>query len=313
MAVLVLCAGLGTRLRPLTDHVPKPLHPIGDRPVLAHVLPRVAAFGGRVVVNAHHHRAQLKEFLGREARDVLLSEEAELLGTGGGLRRAVEVAGEPAAGEDFLVWNGDTLAELDVVGLRAAHRSGPGSAGATLVVRAAPGGAARGNVGVDGSGRVVRLRKEVVIPGETRAFDFTGIHVVGAELLAHLPRVGGLIEDFYLPLVARGAVLATFELPSPFHDIGTPAGYLEANLAWLAASGRDSFVAASANVDPGVAAAQAIIGAGARVAGAGHLRRCVVWPGATARAPRQDAIVTPFGEVDVWPLLTPRAEPGRSR
>src|SRR5580692_8566332 len=161
VAVMVLAAGLGTRLAPLSAWVAKPLVPVGDRPALAHVLERARDFGGPIVVNAHHHASQVAAFLERERDNILISHEKELLGTAGGVHRALDKLGS----QDVLVWNADILAPLDVAALRERHERGEGAGSdgggsavrATLVVSAAPDG---GNVGVDARGRVVRLRQE---------------------------------------------------------------------------------------------------------------------------------------------------------
>jgi mannose-1-phosphate guanylyltransferase len=315
MPAMILCAGLGTRLLPLTSWVAKPLVPVGDRPVLAHILERVRGFGGPVVINAHHHAEQFRAFLEREAPKVLLSYEKELLDTGGGVRQGLAVlsagagagagarasasasAGARAdagASADTLVWNGDSLIDIDLPALCAAHSLTPGSAGATLVVGPSGGG---GNIGLDVTGRVVRIRRETVLPGEVRGVDFLCIQIIGRDLSHRLPERGGLVEAFYLPLLTEGVVLRAWETSAPFHDIGTLPMYLAANLAWLAARGLPSFVADGAHVAARVTLDRSIVGQGASIEGEGSVSRCVVWPGARTVAPLEGAIVTPFGVV----------------
>jgi mannose-1-phosphate guanylyltransferase len=288
---MVLAAGLGTRLRPLTDLRAKPLVPVGDRPALAHVLDRLRAAGvPRVVVNAHHHADQLRAFVA-EHPDVALSEERELLGTAGGIAHAKELLG---AG-DVLLWNADILADVDVPALLAAHalqgvaRARDGRDHATLLVQGLAAG--QGSVGIDEAGRVVRLRLQR-FGAEARGAEFLGVHVLGAALRARLPERGGLIEDVYLPALARGAELWTQPFAGRWHDIGTVASYLDANLAWLEARGLTRWVGPRARVAEGVVLDHAVIGEGASVVGAGTLRRCVVWPGAAAKAPLRDEVVT---------------------
>jgi mannose-1-phosphate guanylyltransferase len=277
---MVLAAGLGTRLRPLTDRCAKPLVPVGDRPALAHVLDRLRAAGAsRLVVNAHHHADQLRAFASRQP-DVALSEEAELLGTAGGVARAAELLGEG----DVLLWNGDILGDVDARALVAAHR-----AAATLVVQ--PLAAGEGPVGLDADGRVVRLRRER-FGEEDRGGSFLGIYVLGAGLRARLPVRGGMIEDVLVPALARGEPVRAVLFEGPWRDIGTVASYLDANLAWLAARGTSSWMGPGARVAPGVTLDRAIVGAGAVVEGEGALARCVVWPGAHARAPLTDEVIT---------------------
>ena len=288
VATMILCAGLGTRLRPLSDICAKPLVPVGDRPALAHVVQAVLRAGAsRVVVNAHHRASDVRDFAEAHA-GVSVSDERELLGTAGGVHRARTLLG---AG-DVLVWNGDILLfaspPLDVAGLVASHAP---STGATLVVRPGPWGT--GNVGIDAEGKIVRLRRVTVREGEASGGEFLGIHVLGAALRAKLPERGCLVGDVYIPALHAGAELSAFTTEIPFYDIGTVASYLDANLAWLAARGDTSWIAAGASIASGVDPRGSVIGAGATVTGEGLLDRCVVWPGAHARAPLACAVVTP--------------------
>ncbi len=149
---MILAAGLGTRLRPLTDELPKPLVWVGDRPMVAHVAEQLAAGGIREAVLNAHHRAG--DFSGGALAGLPIAieivHEAQILGTAGGVANASRALGEG----DVVVWNGDILMELDVRALLAAH-AGAGE-GATLAV--SPRGVGEGTVGVDARGRVVRLR-----------------------------------------------------------------------------------------------------------------------------------------------------------
>ncbi len=284
---MVLSAGLGTRLRPLTDLRAKPLVPVGDRPAIAHILDRLRDAGiPRVVVNAHHLAGQVVAFARGLGGDVRVSEEAELLGTAGGLAQAAELLG---AG-DVLVWNGDILAEVEVAALASAHARGDRVA--TLVVQPMPAG--QGPVGVDGQGRVVRLRTER-FGEEVRGGQFLGIYVLGASLRARLVRpavVAGVVEDVLIPAMARGEIVRALDFVGPWHDIGTVESYRAANLAWLDARGLASWIAPGATVAPGVTLDRSLVGEGATVVGQGSLARCIVWPGARAVAPMADQIVT---------------------
>ena len=85
--------------------------------------------------------------------------------------------------------------------------------------------------------------------------------------------------------------------PETFRDVGTLDAYLDANLGWLADRGEAAWVAPSARVAEGIALDRVVVGAGANVVGAGRLERVVEWPGATARAPLADAVVTSSGSV----------------
>src|SRR5271165_2715018 len=134
LSAMVLAAGLGTRLRPITLHRAKPLVPVGDRPILGHVLDRLAAAGiSRVVVNAHHRAHDVRAYAEMQ-ESLLVSGEPQLLGTAGGLAHAGGLLGPGRV----LVWNADILADVDVGALLGAHAAAEGSlqhASATLVVQ----------------------------------------------------------------------------------------------------------------------------------------------------------------------------------
>ena len=282
---MILAAGKGTRLRPLTECLAKPMVPVGDRPAIAHVASRVRLAADRVVVNVHHRAADVAAWA--RAEGAAISEERDLLGTAGGVAHAAGLLGERDG--DVLVWNADILSPFDPRRLVAAHRDRDA---ATLAVRARAAG--EGNVGLDDSGRIVRLRGETFgDERETRGGEFLGIHVLGPTLRAACPAVGCLVADVYLSALRGGEQLAAFVTDAPFVDVGTIAQYLAANRAWLAERALRSWAAPDAHV---VAAIDgSVVGADARVEA--PALRCVVWPGARVTAPVEDAVVTPSGVV----------------
>lgn len=279
-AAMILCAGLGTRLRPLTDTLAKPMVPVGDEPALAHVVRGVRLAASRLVVNVHHRPNDVRAWA--EPEGIAVSHEPDLLGTAGGVAGARDLLGEG----DVLVWNGDILTELDPRVLFDAH-----SHEATLAVKRRAAG--EGNVGIAADGSVVRLRKEAIgdPARETIGGDFLGIHVVGRALREQLPTKGCLVGDVYLPALRRGARLDARFVDAPFVDVGTLAQYFAANAAWLTARGLPSWAHPSAIV--GAEISSSVVGAGARVDAPAE--RCVVWPGAHVREPTADAIVTSTG------------------
>lgn len=291
---MVLAAGLGTRLRPLSERLPKPLAPVGDRPQIDHVLRALAEAGlARAVVNTHHLGERFDEAWRRaQPLEVRCSPEAEILGTAGGLRHAAAILGEG----DVLVWNADILAEPDVAGLLRHHEAS--GAMASLVVAEPTSG--RGTVGLDERGSVARLRS-YRRDEELRGVDYVGIAVLGAELRRALPERGCLVGDLLLPALERGLCVSSYALGGGFRDTGTLRSYLEANLGWLESRGLASWKHRSAVVAPGVSLEASLVGEGAVVEGSGSLERVVVWPGARAVAPLADAVVTPFELVSVPP------------
>lgn len=278
---MVLAAGLGTRLRPLSLELPKPLFPVGDAPQIAHILERLRAHGiERIVANAFWGAEHIEAFQACDA-ELRVVVEPELYGTAGGLWNARERLGDGPV----LVWNSDAFCNLDI---RTIDRPLRGLAELVVVE---PGPHRPANIGLDDDGRVVRMRAERLPRGhETKEAHFAGIHVLSPELRQRLPRVGCLVGDVYLPALREGGALFATLHSGTFVDAGTPARYLEANLAWLALRGESAFVAPHARVAPGVELTQSVVLAGARVEGEGVLERSVVWPGAVAVAPASGRI-----------------------
>src|SRR5262249_55774375 len=157
---------------------------------------------------------------------------------GGGLANAAPLLGPG----DAIVWNGDILAPLDVRALLSAHARASGApasdgsapAGATLAIMPRPRG--EGTVGIDGLGRVVRLRGER-FGEELEGGDFLGISVIGEALRRALPMPGCLVESGLLPLLRKGGSVATFRASIEWDDIGSVDAYLRANARWLASTG----------------------------------------------------------------------------
>ena len=286
-AAMILCAGLGTRLRPLTEWLAKPMVPVGDAPAVAHVAAQLRRAGlERLALNVHHRPDDLRAWAEREG--VAISEEPELLGTAGGVEHARALLGDG----DVLVWNGDILADLDARALIATHERSRAEVTLAIVPRQA----GEGNVGLGPDGTVVRLRRERF--GEERAGGgFIGVHVLGAALRATLPARGCLVGDVYIPALRRGARLAAHAVASAFVDVGSLAQYMAANRAWLGARGAPSWAAPDAVVHARVDGS--VVGAGARVEA--DAIRCVVWPGTRVSDRVEDSVVTPHGIVPVEP------------
>src|SRR3990172_3029059 len=227
---MILAAGLGTRLRPLTDGVPKAVVPVGLESALGRWLRVLSGHGFcDVVVNLHHLGAVIRREV--EAHPVPglrvhWSEEAEILGTGGGIRRALAHLG----GEPFLVVNADVVMEPDLTGLLEAHeRSG---ALATMVLRRDGDAVRKGAVEVDRA-RIVRrlLGAPSKAPGPLEVLAFAGVQVLDPRVAPFLPEVGCIVRTLYRGLVDEdGGRLGAFVDDGPWTDIGSPEGYLRANL-----------------------------------------------------------------------------------
>ena len=159
---MILAAGLGTRLRPLTETIPKPLLPVGGTPLIVWNLLLLRAGGIRdVIINLHYLGSMIEEVLGDGARwdmHIVYSHESALLGTGGGLKAAEDFF----EGESFLVINGDTLIGLDLPAFFEFHRSQNGVA--TLVLRDDPQAERWGAVESDAQEAILRINGQKRLP-----------------------------------------------------------------------------------------------------------------------------------------------------
>ena len=236
MKALVFAAGLGTRLRPITDHMPKALVPVADVPMLERVITKLAHSGiDSFVVNVHHFAGQIEAFLKEKdnfgLQIALSKEEAEPLETGGGIKHAA-----PLLDGRFLVHNVDILTTLDIGWFIG--QDSPGIL-ATLLVRNAP---ADRCLLFDDDMRLVGWTNvktgEVKSPflpdfdpSQYHKYSFCGIHIISADvfdLMAPWPDKFSII-DFYLS-VAAGHIIKGVVAPAdtPFVDIGSPEGLREA-------------------------------------------------------------------------------------
>jgi mannose-1-phosphate guanylyltransferase len=330
----VLAAGLGTRLRPLTDHRPKPLVPVVGVPMLSYALALCARHGLRdVVVNAHWLADQLRPWEGERPEGVRVSlsvELPEVLGTGGGLAR---VASHMAP--RFAVVNADVLADVDLGALLAATPEGGGA----LALRVADADH-YGVVATDARGRVVRLRR-FVHPAPERPVDerthFTGLCALHRDSLRDLPEgFSDVVAASWIGLAERDRLVGRLH-SGLWYDVGDPGAYLDANLALLAdprglpldplaqaawaRSGAyergEAAVLGSATIQGNAwvgRGAESVIGAEATVAADSSLLRCVVWDG--AQVPAGDHVDTIFfdgGSLRVTPEMRGLAAPTVAR
>jgi mannose-1-phosphate guanylyltransferase len=290
-SAMILAAGFGTRLRPLTLELPKPLVPVGDRPLLAHIAERCRAVGvTSLLANAHHEQAKFTIKIKELSLNIRVLVEPRILGTAGG------VAGGRAWFEPgpVLVWNGDILTEPPLTELLELSRARDAQ---VLAVSPRPVGV--GSVGLAEDGRVVRLRGRVFGP-ELRSADYVGVMALGPSVLQGLPTEGCLIADVALPLLERGTPVWTVTSLAPWSDLGDIESYVNENFRWLDAhvnEARASWCAPSARVAPGIELERCLLGADAEVSGAGELSEVIAWPGAPVVAPLSRAIVLGSGLV----------------
>ncbi|MFY0991369.1 N-acetylmuramate alpha-1-phosphate uridylyltransferase MurU [Halomonas sp. C05BenzN] len=208
MKAMILAAGLGTRMRPLTDHCPKPLLPVGGKPLIVHHLERLAAGGiNEVVINVSYRAEQIIAALG-DGSDfgvrIAWSREATPLETGGGIRQALPLLGEAP----FLLVNGDVWCDLDPADLPS-----PGDDLAHLVLVDNPVHHPRGDFHLDDHGRVHAR-------GEPR-LTFAGISLVAPALVADRPPGAFALAPLLRDAMGEGRVGGQHHR-GRWVDVGTP-------------------------------------------------------------------------------------------
>lgn len=225
---MILAAGLGTRLWPLTDRSPKVLIEVGGVPVLDRIARRLAAVGAdRIIVNAHRHadqvRARAARLAGELGVEVLVSiEEERPLETGGGLAHAATLFRKDGP---FLLHNGDVVTDIDLAALCEAHGEGRL---ATLAVsrRETPRRLlfdSRGLLGWENvaTGKSERCREAA---GEVEAWPFAGLHVISPEIFGLVTESGVFsIIRLYLRLSAEGHAVLPYDVSGALWlEIGNP-------------------------------------------------------------------------------------------
>jgi len=223
---VLLAAGAGTRLAPLTDSIPKILAPLDGETLLDRQLTYLQAQGvDRVTVNTHHRAAKVVEHL-RERKlelDVEISHEPAILGTAGAL---VPVKDRLKA-DDFIVLYGDVVTNVDLQALMRDHRRG--GAIATLVVTPVADPSGKGVCEVDSRGHITGF-VEKPPAGRGPALVNAGLHAIRPDLLAHLP--SGLADfghDVWPGLLERNEILRAWETAAYVLDIGSPSALEQAN------------------------------------------------------------------------------------
>ena len=221
MKAMILAAGLGTRLRPLTDVRPKALVEVAGRPMLEWVIRRLAQCGfSDIIINAHHFAEQIEAFVAAydgPGVSLTVSVEEEILDTGGGVRKAAWFFDRE---EPFLVHNVDVLTDLDLSGLMNAHRASDAhSASDALATLAVKGRKSSRHLLFDETGRLGGWRSDIT--GETRLVQpmadpviplpFMGVYVMYPAALGKMTDTGPFsIIDFFLDLARTGETVQAY-------------------------------------------------------------------------------------------------------
>ncbi|MEI6070597.1 MAG: sugar phosphate nucleotidyltransferase [Verrucomicrobiae bacterium] len=285
MKAFVLGAGLGTRLRPLTERRPKPLVPICGKPLITFAFDHLIASGAAsFAVNTHHCPDAYASLSGGGAyrgRPLAFLHEPVLLDTGGGIKNAAGLLGDGP----FLVYNGDVIADFPLRPAIERHLASGNIA--TLILRSSG-----GPLHVQcRDGRVSDIRNTLGDSADP-SFLFTGISLLSPEIFRHIPAGGTVsIIPVYLSLIRAGvAIGGVVEDGGLWFDIGSRDAYLGAHAlfqqgghhmsyipdGWARAIQEPAEVAPSARLE-GVCS----IGRGSRVGAGAVLEDCVLWENAT--------------------------------
>ncbi|NOZ60542.1 MAG: nucleotidyltransferase family protein [Calditrichaeota bacterium] len=226
MKAMILAAGFGTRLKPLTETIPKALVPVHGIPMLEFIIPKLKNCGvTEIVINLHHFPEQIKDFVRKNNSfdiHVEFSFEPEILGTGGGIRKAASFLRDS---DPFIVHNVDILSTVNLKEVTDFHLAQKSLA--TLVVKERK--TTRFLV-IDEKNRIcghedvsrnrIRIRREPV--GSVRRLGFCGIHVISPKIFDLMTREGRFsIIDVYLDLIEKGYPVGAFDITGNYwRDVG---------------------------------------------------------------------------------------------
>jgi mannose-1-phosphate guanylyltransferase len=306
---MVMAAGLGTRLRPLTYGIPKPLVPVANRPVMEHILMLLRRHGvGPVVANLHWFGDVIRDRFGDGSGlgiELTYSHEEELLGTAGGVRNVAEFFGD----EPFLVMAGDALTDVDLAELLAAHEANDGIA--TLAVKRVSEVSEFGVVITDADGRIQGFQEK---PDRAEALSDLAscmIYVLDREIFDYFPSkpVVDFAREVFPVLLEHDVPFHVHRIDAYWNDVGSLPEYLRGNLdavqgavevepagELLGLSGGDQEVERG---DPGVAG-RVLVAEGSRIGAEVRLDGpLVIGPGCTVGdgALVKESVLLPGAEV----------------
>ena len=307
MKAVILVGGEGTRMRPLTETVPKPLLPLMDRRALDHVLDHLGRHGvHEVVLSSPYLEQKFHPFIEARGGDPSITwiTETHPLGTGGAIVNALETAGA----EPFFALNGDILTDLDLTAMQAFHDAK--GAAVTIALHHVDDARAFGLVATEGDGRVLEFREkpEALMPGDVNA----GTYLLDPAVLGNWAagESASIERDIFPAVIAAGHAVYGYVADAYWLDLGTPEKYLQAHFdmfegrvhgstypaPWVAegadvdlqahlgrwvAVGTGAAIGPGAQVDDSVLHQGARVGAGAHVDGSVLARDAVVGDGAT--------------------------------
>lgn len=239
LSIFILAAGLGERLRPITNHIPKPLLPVLGKSVLESVLEKISALPVTTIgVNLHYKKEAISQWIGQSSfsNRVTLFPEDPVLGTGGALKNAEGFLKDSV----FLVHNADILSDVDLNELIAYHKESGNIA--TLAVHAYP---EFNNLVVDDNGYLVEIGAlcSLCRAPNSQLLAFTGIAAYAPEFLNFLPEGASSVVNAWTEAIFAGQKIGTYDVSGCYWtDIGTPASYAKAVISELRKNGEMVYI-----------------------------------------------------------------------
>jgi mannose-1-phosphate guanylyltransferase len=331
MRAMVLAAGLGTRLRPLTYEINKPMVPVLDRPVMAHIVDLLDRHGfDETIANLHYFPDSIREYFGER---LIYHTEPELLGTAGGVRGCAEFFGDEA----FLVISGDALTDIDLRAFAARHREAGGVA--TLAVKKVADTREYGVVLHDRAGRITGFQEKPEPEEALSDLGNCGIYIFEPRIFDYFPDRPFVdwAQDVFPALLANDVPFHIHEVHDYWNDVGSLAELRQGTFDALrgelrlemdgeevapgvivAGGNGGSPIPADAEIEgpvwigrdveigPGVRlTGPLVLGDGARVGAGAQLRESILFPG-TEVAPGAILIGAITGHAGILESLRPR-------
>ena len=270
---LVLAAGYGSRLKPLTEVRAKPALPVAGCPMIRRVLKWLADQGvSKAVINLHHQPETITQVVGHGnslGLQVRYSWEPKLLGSAGGPRQALDLLGNR-----FFIINGDTLTDLSLKALFRHHVDT--RAHVTMAATPHPAPSRYGGIKQNDSGHVVGFSRA----GTDKMKHFVGVQLAEASVFADLiageplSTVGGLYNNFVSKKIGD---IHAFNTDATFHDIGTPLDYLNANKALVASERHTSLnVGTDTSIHPSAQLTESVVWNRVTIGSNCKLHECIV-------------------------------------
>ncbi len=288
MRAIILSAGYGTRLWPLTEDRTKPAIPILGKPLVGYVAEYLAGYGfDEIVVNLHHRPESVRKALGDGGRfgvKLHYVEEPVILGTSGALDNTREFFDR----ETFLVVNGKIITDIDLEAALNTHRQMKALATLVLLPNERR---ERFSIVETEAGRVTRFAGMPVETGDGPApLMFTGIHIMEPRIFDYVPRgvFSDSVIDVYPPAIAKGEIIAAHVASGKWRELSTLRRYLDISVELLKREGKSYFAGANSVVPGTASVTETIIWDNVKVDPGARIHHCVL--GDNVRLEKNDVI-----------------------